>query len=372
MPHKESKMRFNRIPTRALGSQGLVVSEMGLGCMGMSEADGEGDEAESITTIHRAMDLGVTFFDTAEQYGPYTNELLLGRALKGRRNEVVLATKFGFDIQDGRTAGLNSRPKHIRASVEGSLKRLQTDVIDLLYPHQADPCVPIEDVVGAMARLVEEGKVRYLGLPDVGVSNIRRAHATHPITAVQSEYSLWERSLDVDVLPVLRELGIGLVPFAPLGRGFLTDAGKRAGAYPETDFRRQDPRVQSANDDANMRMTQVVRERALRMGVTPEQLALAWLLYKGPDIVPIPGAMQRSYLEQNLNTADIVLTVWELNGLEQSMTEMQGNRRSDKRLSTGKRRQPYSGGSTPEPVHGPNGAAQALCRDETQAAVCSQ
>ncbi len=327
-------MKFDRIPTRALGSQGLVVSALGLGCMGMNDAYGESDEAEAIATIHRALDLGVTFFDTAEQYGPYTNELLLGRALKCRRGGAVLATKFGFDIQDGQTMGLNSRPEHIRQSVEGSLERLQTDVIDLLYQHRVDPQVPIEEVVGAMGRLVEEGKVRYLGLSEVGVANIRRAHATHPITAVQSEYSLWERNLDADVLPVLRELGIGLVPFAPLGRGFLTGTSKRAEDYPETDFRRLDPRLQGANYDANMQMAEAVRERARDKGVTPAQLALAWVLHKGQDIVPIPGTKRRSYLEQNLEAVRIELSAQEIAELEQSMAGVQGPRYSDERMAS--------------------------------------
>jgi aryl-alcohol dehydrogenase-like predicted oxidoreductase len=331
---KESKMKYDRMPKRALGSQGLVVSELGLGCMGMNDACGEGDEAEAIATIHRAMELGVTFFDTAEQYGPYTNELLLGRALKGRRSEVVIATKVGFDIQDGQAVDLNSRPAHIRASVEGSLKRLQTDVIDLLYQHRVDPYVPIEEVVGEMGRLVDDGKVRYLGLSEIGVSNIRRAHATHPITAVQSEYSLWERNLDADVLPVLRELGIGLVPFAPLGRGFLTDPGKRAEECPEADLRRLDPQLPSANYDANMRMAKTLRERAREKGVTPAQLALAWLLYQGQDIVPIPGAKQRSYLEQNLNTTNILLTLWEMYELERPKAGVQRHGYSDERMAT--------------------------------------
>jgi aryl-alcohol dehydrogenase-like predicted oxidoreductase len=327
-------MKTKLIGKRALGSQGLMVSEMGLGCMGMNDAYGEADETEAIATIHRALDLGVTFFDTAEQYGPYSNEVLLGKALKGRREGVVIATKFGFDVQDGETVGRSSRPDHIRKSVEGSLKRLKTDAIDLLYQHRVDPQVPIEDVVGAMARLVDEGKVRYLGLSEAGVANIRRAHATHPITAVQSEYSLWERNLEADVLPVLRELGIGLVPFAPLGRGFLTGTSKRAEAYPETDFRRLDPRLQGANYDANMRTAKVVRDRARERGVTPAQLALAWLLYKGQDIVPIPGTKRRSYLEQNLNGSGILLTIWEIDQLETSMAGVQGPRYSAERMAS--------------------------------------
>ena len=327
-------MKFKSIPTRALGTQGLMVSEMGLGCMGMSGAYGESDETQAIATIHRALDSGLTFFDTAEQYGPYTNEVLLGKALKGRREGVVLATKFGFDLQDGKTVGLKSRPDPIRASVEGSLKRLQTDTIDLLYPHRIDPQVPVEDVVGAMARLVDEGKVRYLGLSDAGVENIRRAHATHPITAVQSEYSLWERSIEADVLPVLRELGIGLVPFAPLGRGFLTGTGKRAEKYPQTDVRRLDPRLQGASYEANMRTFRALRDRARERGVTPAQLALAWLLYKGQDIVPIPGTKRRSCLEENLDTSGVLLTIWEIDQLEMSIAGAQEHHDSAERMAT--------------------------------------
>jgi aryl-alcohol dehydrogenase-like predicted oxidoreductase len=236
------------LPTRTLGTQGLTVSAIGLGLMGMSQSYGtaeERDERESIATIHRALELGVTFFDTAEVYGPYTNEELLARALKerpGARHHIVIATKFGFKIENGGVAGMDSRPEHIREAVEGSLRRLATDHIDLLYQHRVDPAVPIEDVVGTMADLVREGKVRFLGLSEAGEQTIRRAHAVHPISALQSEYSLWERNLEARIIPLLRELGIGLVAFAPLGRGFLTGAVKRAEEYPEGDFRRTDPR----------------------------------------------------------------------------------------------------------------------------------
>ncbi len=240
--------------TRILGRQGLEVFALGLGCMGMSQSYGVPDDAESIATIHRALDLGVTLFDTAEVYGPYTNEVLLGRALKGRRDQALVATKFGFQIEDGKVVGVNSRPDHIRAVVDASLKRLDTDHIDLLYQHRADPDVPIEEVVGTVADLVRAGKVRFVGLSEVGEALIRRAHAVHPISAVQSEYSLWERGLELDVLPVLRDLGIGLVPFSPLGRGFLTGTALRAEEYPEGDYRRSsDPRLQGANYDANQR-----------------------------------------------------------------------------------------------------------------------
>ncbi len=260
------------LTTRTLGTQGLTVSALGLGCMGMSQSYGtaeERDERESIATIHRAIELGVTLLDTAEVYGPYANEELLGRALKGRRDGVVLATKFGFRIDAGGIAGVDSRPEHVREAVEGSLRRLATDRIDLLYQHRVDPEVPIEDVVGTMADLVREGKVRFLGLSEAGEKTIRRAHAAYPISALQSEYSLWERNLEPEILPLLRELGIGLVPFSPLGRGFLTGAVKRAEEYPEGDFRRNDPRYQGANFDANVAAAAAVRELAGTKGVTP-------------------------------------------------------------------------------------------------------
>src|SRR6185436_13179140 len=273
--------------TRRLGS--LEVSALGLGCMGMSQSYGEADETESIATLHRAIELGVTFFDTAEVYGPFRNEELLGRALRGRRHEILLATKFGFRIENGKMNGLDSRPAHIREAVEGSLQRLATDHVDLLYQHRVDPSVQIEEVVGVMSALVREGKVRFLGLSEAGERTIRRAHAVHPIAALQSEYSLWERNLEPRIIPLLRELGIGLVPFAPLGRGFLTGTVKRAEEYPEGDYRRGDPRYQGDNFDANVRAASAVRDVAARKGVTAGQVALAWLLQKGKDIVPIPG-----------------------------------------------------------------------------------
>lgn len=243
------------LPTRKLGRQGLEVSMIGLGCMGMSQSYGPADEKESIATLHRALDLGCNFLDTAEVYGPFTNEELLGRALKGRRAEVVIATKFGFRLEGGRQVGgeRDSRPEHIREAVEGSLRRLQTDHIDLLYQHRVDPAVPIEEVAGAVGQLVHAGKVRYFGLSEAGKGNIRRAHAVHPVSARQSEYSLWERNLEPEIIPPLRELGIGLVPFCPLGRGFLTGEVKRAEEYPSGDFRRIDPRYRGENFDANMR-----------------------------------------------------------------------------------------------------------------------
>ena len=314
------------LPTRTLGTQHLRVSVLGLGLMGMSHAYGtaeERDERESIATIHRAIELGCTFLDTAEVYGPYKNEELLARALKqlkGGRDRVVIATKFGFKVDaNGRIAGLDSRPAHIREAVEGSLRRLATDRIDLLYQHRVDPAVPIEDVVGTMAELVREGKVRFLGLSEAGENTIRRAHAVHPISALQSEYSLWERNLEPRIIPLLRELGIGLVPFAPLGRGFLTGNVKRAEEYPPGDFRRGDPRYQGANFDANVRAAESVRELAARKAVTAGQIALAWLLHKGDDVVPIPGTKRRKYLEENVRAADVSLTSEEMRALDAAL-----------------------------------------------------
>ncbi|MCY0387257.1 aldo/keto reductase [Robbsia sp. Bb-Pol-6] len=304
---------------RLLGKQGLEVSTVGLGCMGMSQSYGPADEAEAIATIHRALDLGVTLFDTAEVYGPYTNEELLGRALKGQRERVIVATKFGMKIEDGKMVGVNSRPKHLKQAVEGSLRRLGMDHIDLLYQHRIDPDVPIEDTVGAMSDLVHEGKVRFLGLSEAGEANIRRAHATFPITALQSEYSLWERNLEPRLIGVLRELGIGLVPFSPLGRGFLTGTARRAEDYPKDDFRHDDPRLQGENYDANMRAAQVVAEIARHKGVKPGQIALAWVLHRGADIVPIPGTKRRTYLEENVAAASITLSVDEIAALDAAL-----------------------------------------------------
>jgi aryl-alcohol dehydrogenase-like predicted oxidoreductase len=324
---------------RKLGNGNLEVSAIGLGCMGMSYAYGAPDERdalESIATIHRAIELGVTFFDTAEMYGPYTNEKLLARALEGQRDRVILATKFGFKIENGGIAGMDSRPEHIREAVEGSLRRLATDRIDLLYQHRVDPAVPIEDVVGVMSDLVSEGKVRFLGLSEAGEQTIRRAHAVHPIAALQSEYSLWERNLEPRIIPLLRELGIGLVPFAPLGRGFLTGAVKRAEEYPETDHRRNDPRYQGENFDANLRAASAVREMATRKGVTPGQIALAWLLHKGADIVPIPGTKRRRSLEENVAAADVSLSGEEMAALDAALApeKVSGPRYSQKQMAT--------------------------------------
>ena len=307
--------------TRKLGSQGLEVSEIGLGCMGMSQSYGPADEGESIATLHRAIELGCTFLDTAEVYGPYINEELLGRALKGKREQVVIATKFGFRLQNGKQVGTerDSRPAHIREALEGSLRRLATDHVDLLYQHRVDPAVPMEDVAATVGVLVKEGKVRFFGLSEAGTRNIRRAHAVHPVSAVQSEYSLWERNLEADVIPLLRELGIGLVPFAPLGRGFLTGEVKRAEDYPAGDFRRGDPRYQGANYDANVKAAATVREVAEARHVKPGQIALAWVLAKGDDIVPIPGTKRRTYLEENLAAASIRLTAAEMKRLDEAL-----------------------------------------------------
>ena len=308
------------LATRRLGANGPTVSALGLGCMGMSQHYGVADEAESLATLHRALDLGVTLLDTAEVYGPHRNEELLGRALAGRREGVILATKFGFRIEGGRQVpGLDSRPAHVREAVEGSLRRLRTDRIDVLYQHRVDPAVPIEDVVGAMAELVREGKVRWLGLSEAGVQTIRRAHAVHPISALQSEYSLWERNLEEEIVPLLRALGIGLVPFSPLGRGFLTGAVRRAEEYPENDFRRRDPRFQGANFDANVRAAEAVRQVAARRQATPGQVALAWLLSRGEDVVPIPGTKRRAYLEENVAAAALALGPADLAALEAAL-----------------------------------------------------
>jgi aryl-alcohol dehydrogenase-like predicted oxidoreductase len=306
---------------RKLGKQGLTVSAMGLGCMGMSQSYGPADETESIATLHRAIELGCDFFDTAEVYGPHTNEELLGRALKGRRNQVTIATKFGFHLENGKQKGtaLDSRPANIRGAVEGSLKRLGMTHVDLIYQHRVDPAVPMEDVAGTVAELVKEGKVRFFGLSEAGVANIRKAHAVHPVSAVQSEYSLWERNLEADVIPVLRELGIGLVPFSPLGRGFLTGEVKRAEEYPADDFRRNDPRYQGGNYDANVKAAQVVREIATARKAKPGQIALAWVLQKGEEFVPIPGTKRRTYLEENVAAAAITLEPSQMKVLDDAL-----------------------------------------------------
>jgi aryl-alcohol dehydrogenase-like predicted oxidoreductase len=307
------------LTTRKLGSQGLEVSTIGLGCMGMSQSYGPAEETESIATLHRAIELGCTFLDTAEVYGPFTNEDLLGRALAGKRDQVLIATKFGFRIDNNKMTGVNSHPAHIRDAVEASLKRLRTDHIDLLYQHRVDRAVPMEDVAGAVGELVAQGKVRFFGLSEAGVANIRRAHAVHPVSAVQSEYSLWERNLESDVIPCLRELGIGLVPFSPLGRGFLTGEVKPAEDYPADDFRRNDPRYQGENFTANLRAAQVVRDIAEAKHAKPGQIALAWVLHKGEDFVPIPGTKRRQYLEENVASVAITLDAVQMAALDEAL-----------------------------------------------------
>jgi aryl-alcohol dehydrogenase-like predicted oxidoreductase len=298
---------------RTLGTHGPTVSALGLGCMGMTWAYGTPDEASSIATIHRALDLGVTFFDSAEIYGPYTNEELLGRALKGRRNGIVVATKFGFIRPDG-TNGLDSSPANVRRAAEASLARLGMDEIDLFYQHRLDPNVPIEETVGAMKELVDEGKVRYLGLSEVSAATLRRAHAVHPIAALQTEYSLWERGVEA-ILPTVRELGTGFVAYSPLGRGFLTGT-VAVDDLVEGDSRRNHPRFQGENATKNEELVAIVRAVAERKKVTPAQIALAWTLAQGDDIVPIPGTKRVKYLEENLAAADIALDEDDLRELD--------------------------------------------------------
>ena len=303
--------------TRTLGHPGLKVSAIGLGCMGMSEFYGATDEAEAVDTIHRAIDLGVTFLDTADIYGSGHNERLVGRALKGRRDAVVIATKFGnVRDADGTFIGINGRPDYVRAACEASLKRLEVDVIDLYYQHRVDPDTPIEDTVGAMAALVTEGKVRYLGLSEAGAETIRRAAAVHPIAALQSEYSLWTRDVESKILPTVRELGIGFVPYSPLGRGFLTGQITKIEDLDADDWRRKGPRFQGQNFQRNLDLVKKVKDLADAKGCTPAQLALAWVLAQGEDIVPIPGTKRRKYLEENVGALDANLTPEDLAELD--------------------------------------------------------
>ncbi len=304
---------------RRLGRGGPAVSALGLGCMGMSEGYGAPDEGEAIATIRRALDLGLNFLDTADIYGPHVNEVLVGRAIQGRREDVVLATKFGFvtDPALARRRTLDGRPDTVRRACEASLRRLGVETIDLYYLHRADPEVPIEDTVGAMAELVRAGKVRHLGLSEVGPETLRRAHAVHPIAALQSEYSLWTRDPEGNgVLETCRDLGIGLVPFSPLGRGFLTGAIRSPDDFAADDFRRENPRFQGENFARNLRLVEAVKRLAQSRGCTSGQLALAWVLAQGEDIVPIPGTKRRKYLEENLGALDVALDAEELAAID--------------------------------------------------------
>ncbi|HEX4506139.1 MAG TPA: aldo/keto reductase [Alphaproteobacteria bacterium] len=305
---------------RKLGRHGPAVSEIGLGCMGMSWAYGTPDDAESIATLERALELGVDFFDTAEVYGPFENEKLVGRVLGRRRGGLTIATKFGFRFEDGgMPKGMNGRPENAKAVAEASLERLGLDVIDLFYLHRVDPTVPVEETVGGMAELVKEGKVRHLGLSEATADEIRRGHATHPIAVLQSEYSIWERGVEAEILPTLRELGIGFVPFSPLGRGFLTGTLARAEELPKTDYRHMQPRMQGENYDANMGVVDALKAIGEAKGANPAQIALAWVLAQGEDVIPIPGTKRRKYLEENVAAADIVLTADDLAALERAV-----------------------------------------------------
>ena len=322
--------------TRTVGLKGPTVSAFGLGCMGMSEFYGDRDDAESVATIHRALDLGVTLFDTSDAYGPHTNERLLGRAVADRRDQVLLATKFGLvrDPDDPTARGVNGRPEYVRQAAEGSLQRLGVDHIDLYYQHRVDPDTPIEETIGAMAELVQEGKVRYLGMSEAGPETLRRANAVHQITALQTEYSLWSRDPGDEILPTCRELGIGFVAYSPLGRGFLTGAIQSVDDLAPDDYRRSSPRFQGENFDRNLELVGTIGELAANKAVTPAQLALAWVLAQGEDIVPIPGTKRRARLEENAAAVDVELSDDELREIADALPEASGDRYPEQSMAT--------------------------------------